>query len=698
MIEKLLVSVSTPRQRDAVRDAGVEVLAEYPDALLVRAERARLEEAGLPAVPLPDQPVRTASASFAFGDAVSANAVSPIEEDEERVAYHLVQLVGPAKAEWLEAIADAGGRVQGAVPGYRLVVGARPAAARALAGLPFVEAVTPYRPAMKISPRLRPDVEGRELGVDALREVQAAGTGDAVEADGDEQVQVTVFDGEDTGPVAETIAASGGVVLSADSRTVVALAPRRTLLSLAHRQGVEAILPFTFPQTTNDRAAEVMNIPADRAFGDAHLTGAGQVVGVIDSGIDTGDPGTLHPDLRGRVTIVSSPNQLPQLSTDPAPFDDGPADQVGHGTHVAGSVAGDGTAAQTVNSKVVPGGIAPQAHIHFIAVGQKVNWRPEAGAKPPFGLHGLPVGGPSPLLRTAYEAGARIHTNSWGAAVDGVYDARARDVDAFMFTHRDALVLFSAGNSGRDANQDAAIDPDSIGTPGTAKNVLTVGASENDRPPGSQPRPGVDLPWNRLRGFAPFASAKHVSDDPDGMALFSSRGPTDDGRIKPEVTAPGTNVLSVRSQAFDADYIGEPGSEPLWGEVTPQDLLHRLYCWSGGTSMATPLVAGAAALIRQHLTALGHQPSGALLKAFLVSGTVPMKGQYSGEIPEGVNPVSGFGRVDVTRSLRDALFSDDAALAVSSMQTRSFTVVPADPGRPLTITLCWTDRPSPAGA
>jgi serine protease AprX len=279
-----------------------------------------------------------------------------------------------------------------------------------------------------------------------------------------------------------------------------------------------------------------------------------------------------------------------------------------------------------------------------------------------------------------------------------------------MFTHRDALVLFSAGNNGRDGNGDVQIDGDSIGTPGTAKNVLTVGATENDRPHGSAPTPGADIPWTGGFGgrYTAFAAAGHVSDNPAGTALFSSRGPCDDGRIKPEVSAPGTNVLSTRSQAFDAAYIGAPaGSEPLWGDVVAPDPLNGDYCWSGGTSMATPLVAGAAALVREHLvTQRGHHrcrvtPSGALLKAFLVNGATTIAGQFPGEVPAGRNNVTGFGRVDLTASLAPGvlgvtLFSDDPTLAVTSMQTRTFTVRAVDLGQPLKVTLCWT-RPAQPG-
>src|SRR6266496_3180740 len=87
------------------------------------------------------------------------------------------------------------------------------------------------------------------------------------------------------------------------------------------------------------------------------------------------------------------------------------------------------------------------------------------------------------LFSQAYQDGARIHTNSWGSTRgDGSYDANARELDDFVWTNRDAVIRFAAGNEARDGDSDGQIDPNSVTPPGTAKNCITVGATENDRP------------------------------------------------------------------------------------------------------------------------------------------------------------------------------------------------------------------------
>jgi serine protease AprX len=579
---------------------------------------------------------------------------------------------------------------------------------------PWVEDVTPYRPTMKVSPKLRRGVR-RELNAGTLAAVAA----EEIEDQQPQLVEVSVFPGESVNDVAARVRDAGGTVLTTLGRSLVANVRPSAIAELADVQGIQAILPHALPELHNDQATLVMQVPPDHAFADLTLTGTGQIVGIADTGLDTGDPATVHVDVRGRVAGLTSWPTLAVLApytNDPPGHDDGPADpDSAHGTHVTGSVLGSGAAAITAGAALVPAGTAPGAQVFFQAIGQRVGWKTAAQLAaaglqpftqpwppPASSLWGIPDD-LAALFQQAYAAGARIHTNSWGAAVDGIYNQNARAVDEFMWNNPDMLILFSAGNAGVDDDADGVIDPDSIGSPGTAKNCLTIGASENNRPHGSDPPAGLDVNWSQLAKYPQLGAAGHVSDKVDGMAAFSSRGPTDDLRIKPDVVAPGTNILSTLSSVFPAT------QKPLWGYLPDGHPLRDSYCWSGGTSMATPLVAGAAALVRQDLVeqrghlAPNRQPSGALIKALLVNGAVAIPGQFPGEIPAGPNTVSGFGRIDVAQSvapepLHRALFADEPDHAVSTGEMRLFQVEGADQAMPLKVTLAWTDAPALAGS
>ena len=378
--------------------------------------------------------------------------------------------------------------------------------------------------------------------------------------------------------------------------------------------------------------------------------GQGQTVAVADTGFDRGSTTDVHQAFTGRVARLYALGR--GTANDPH----------GHGTHVAGSVLGNG------NSNILGHtvkGTAPAAQLVLQSVLDNGG-----------GLGGLP-NDLNDLFRPPYDDdGARIHTNSWGSTLgNGSYNSNSEEVDEFVWNHRDCVICFSAGNEGEDRNANGIIDPRSITPPGTAKNCITIGATENDRPNFTVTyQQGFGYPAN------PIASDS-MANNPNGMVAFSSRGPTIDGRIKPDVVAPGSFILSARSRNT---------SDTGW--ATSSD---PLYYFIGGTSMATPLVAGCVALIREYL-AVERQianPSAALVKAILINGAQSIPGQYvpseTGGIP---NNSEGFGRVDMAATLSDSIQLRDESTALDTGDEETISLNLND-GASLKVTLVWTDRP-----
>jgi len=466
---------------------------------------------------------------------------------------------------------------------------------------------------------------------------------------------------------------------------------------LAKMKEVKWLEPYAIPKLFNDRASEIIGV--QQSYDKHGLDGEGQIIGVADTGLDAGvNDATMHDDFEGRVHSIHSwaiPGGL-HTFMDNALWDDGASDlEVGHGTHVSGSVLGNGT-----KSGGEIRGMAHNARLVFQAVEQWADWKQNVtsqyGLADGYYLLGIPDD-LNDLFQQAYNDGVRIHTNSWGGVEDDAgnviysqYTAQSQDIDEFVWSHKDMVILFAAGNEGIDVNANGVIDTDSLCVQGTAKNCITVGASENNRSTGGYQNTynqlwGADYPANPIKDDTP-------SNNPEGMVAFSSRGPCDDGRIKPDVVAPGTNILSVRSSV---------ASGHGWGLLPAADPNQPFYMYMGGTSMATPITAGTVALIRQYLmNACLHTPTAALMKAMLIHGAVQMQGQYApseaGAVPNGNQ---GWGRIDLNRSLFPEYpvkveFRDNASDALGTGEHKEYSFNLVNTAAPFRATLVWTDFPS----
>ncbi len=493
-------------------------------------------------------------------------------------------------------------------------------------------------------------------------------------------LSIQTFDPKDVGAVSRQIIAAGGSVESANRlpqwglvKAVVALRDLPLLANMGEVQWLEESVPV---QKLNDFAARTEHVNATAAWNAWHLTGKGQIVGHADTGLDSGDAATVKADFQGQIVAIF----------DLANGGDDAADYDGHGTHTAGSICGNGALSDGQYR-----GIAYDAKLVSQCLVNKTTGA-FTGISDLYGMY-----------MQSYLAGATIHSDSWGAAVNGQYDSLARITDLFAWTYSDFLPVFAAGNSGRDVNNDGVVDADSLTSPGTAKNVLTVGAAEGDRPFAMEGYRAARYSnkWPTTFKTNPIKDdyiswSATTSPYQQGMAAFSSRGPTDDNRIKPDVVAPGTDIISTRSSVAGAGW--------LWG-ILPSN---GAYCYSGGTSMATPLTAGSAALVRQYIVERGGiaKPSAALVKAAMIGGARSLApGQYgtgaAQEIPfSRPNTVEGWGQTDIEQSVHPAglmIRLIDAA-APSTGETNSYTITVEKPGYPLEIVLCWMDYPGTAGA
>jgi serine protease AprX len=414
------------------------------------------------------------------------------------------------------------------------------------------------------------------------------------------------------------------------------------------------------------------------------LDGAGEVIAVADTGLDGGDASlAMHPDLLGRVRALQALPMNPSWATLAVPshgVDDAADRGSGHGTHVAGLACGSGAA-----SGGALGGIAPAADLVFQAIEQEVELRPGAPAtlRSGFQLSGRPLD-LRQLFRNAAAQGATIHNLSWGDASRGAYTDDCFETDLFLREDAAAVVVCAVGNDGADRDGNRRSDAGSSYSPACAKNCIAVGATE-----GPLQGQGARAVWGDLdpatqRWRAALDRQDPISGEPTRIAPISSAGPTADGRIKPDLCAPGINLPSTRSRATGAQG---------WGLADP--IPHYMY--DGGTSMAAPVVAGALALIRQAWRRDAKRLcSGAALKALALLACTPVTARDGS--PASTQE-AGFGLLNLAHALPPQLAAlpgwrvalrDALSLKLDTGQQRDFVVTLRRPAR-LRAVLVWMD-------
>jgi hypothetical protein len=435
--------------------------------------------------------------------------------------------------------------------------------------------------------------------------------------------------------------------------------PVSQLRDIASIDSVASIEKVVDVELHNNVARGILN--ADVVVNSTPYRGKGQIVTVADTGFDTGSKDDTHPAFAGRVVSLLPASRPTETN-----------DEVGHGTHVCGSVLGDGVS-ETMGGSIQ--GTAPEAELIVQAL---------SGADKTL-FKGLTMT-MADLLQNAYDYGeqSRVHTNSWGPRWENpwtgevfgqqAYHNGAVDIDAFAWDHKDMVICFSAGNNGGKPLRPGR-DLGQVGGQAAAKNCITVGSCANHRPTADASDSSV------------FNAQGPQEGDPAAVSWFSSRGPTRESRAKPDVLAPGGMILSTHSRDAPEDDTYGDSLDPAWW-------------WSSGTSMATPLVAGCAAVLRQVLRDNGvAEPSAALLKALLVNGATDL-GRPRDE--------QGFGRVDLAGSVvvpgktpdkdfvEGQILDEDGKDAVATeFQLGKYLAQDRDVGT-LKATMVYTDLPGEA--
>ena len=552
-----------------------------------------------------------------------------LEEAPDGVSPWVVQFSGPTGLPETSLLEAGGMRLHGYLPDHAYLVTGTAAQAEAIRETPGsgVRWVGAFEPGFRISPA---------IGTQTFRDPVRAGAAERT-------LLVRVFD--DPVTAADHYRALGAEILEIidnayESIVVLDLEPSRiTSLAADPLTWFVEEKPETFLLNQTTRWVVQSNVSNLTPVWDHGVTGLGEIVTIMDSGVDYN---SCYFRENGNLPPGPSHRKIINYTTFGGDVYDGCG--TGHGTHVAGTIAGDQS---YITGNPQNAGMAYEAQLTVQDVGA------DGFLDCLLGFVNVPASLTN-AFNASYALGARVHSNSWGSSSNS-YDTYAVNVDQFMWNNPDFLVVFANGNGGPGAG--------TVGSPATAKNLISVGATQQ----------------------APNQNT---------IASYSSRGPASDGRYKPTVTAPGGDSNGYIVSADNNS--GNPPSPTCNTQGSP----------FAGTSMATPVISGLAALTRQYFRD-GFYPDGigggdpvpvtaAAVKAVLVNAATDVG------TPDIPNNNEGFGRL----LLDDGLFFDgdsrelrveqDAGLATG--ETRTFTYEIDSPGEPFEVVLCWTDFPASQGA
>jgi subtilisin-like proprotein convertase family protein len=469
---------------------------------------------------------------------------------------YIVQATQPLDGRFYDELKQAGATFVSFIPNNAALVRATPEQAAQLAGEAMIQAVLPYEPYYKLATALLP----------AAVDQQEAQSG---------ALNVTTFPGQRDAALA-ALEALGAKYMSEDSSpfgpTLTVTVPADKLAEVAQMPLAQEVEPYAPRRLLNDLTRVTLGVSADTLIGTSNylnLTGSNVTVNLNDTGIDTN-----HPDFKG-------PGDTFRFNAN-APYD-----YNGHGTHVAGIIMGNGSQSTNVTNQV-PGSIMPGADFRGKATNASLNVQ----------SLGLVIGttvaaafrqGGTYVSDMALETNASVQlgptnlisNNSWG--YEGVrsydmhaasFDAATRDAQPGVPGEQPLLFVFAAGDASNGNNNGGGGAENSILSPGTAKNVITVGAIDAARSITNE----VTGTFNGLttnQYFFPW------TDNNDLVAWFSSCGnvgpgtETLSGRFKPDVVAPGMFIISCRATNYvDPSYATQVTPYSFGGQVVQPGPTH----------------------------------------------------------------------------------------------------------------------------